>query len=116
MSITVHAFNHREWVKRGLASFGHFADRITHRNVGKEDDGSSYGEWFYASDEPLPNGDRVIYFGSWGSNHSPGAPTHTHAQIFAASDPDELAEFTLRVQHWQSQPEFDDQTEHPDQP
>ncbi len=109
MSITVHAFNHREWVKRGLASFGHFADRITQRNVGKEDDGGSYGEWFHAPDRPLPNGDRVIYYGSWGSDHSPGASTHTHAEIFDGGDPDDMAEYALRVRHWESQPEFDDQ-------
>ncbi|HET6574105.1 MAG TPA: hypothetical protein VFG68_10915 [Fimbriiglobus sp.] len=114
MSITVHAFDHREWVKRGLASFGHFADRITKCNVGKEDDGSSYGEWFHAPDKPLSNGDRVIYHGSWDCDHSPGAPAHTHAQIFAGSDPDELAEFTVRVREWESQPEFDDQFESDD--
>ena len=116
MSITVHAFNHREWVKRGLASFGHFADRIARVNVGKEDDGSGYGEWWFAPHDPLPNGDRVIYYGSWDRDHSPGAATHTHAQIFAGNDPDELAEFTLRVREWESKPEFDDQIEPDDLP
>jgi hypothetical protein len=98
MSKTICAFNHDDWQRLGLADFGSFADRVSEVNVGDEGDGGGYGEWFFVPDEPLPSGLRVIYYGSWGSDHSPGASQHTYATLFNVSDPDELAEFTLRVQ------------------
>lgn len=108
MSFTINAFNDKEWTRLGLADFGDFADQINECNVG-EDSFSGYGEFFFVPDEPLPNGDRVIYFGSWGNDNSPGASMYTHAEIFDVSDPDQLAEFTLRVQEWEVKPEYDDQ-------
>ena len=104
MSKTICAFNHDDWQRYGLAEFGDFADRINEVNVGED-----YGEWYFVPDEPLPTGERVIYYGSWGSDHSPGASMYTHATLFDVTDPDELADFTLRVQHLESQPEHDDQ-------
>lgn len=108
MSFTICAFNHAEWQRHGLADFGYFADKITEINVG-EDSFSGYGEWFYVPDEPLPNGDRVIYFGSWGNDNSPGASLYTHATVFDGTDPDEVADFAVRVRELVAQPEFDDQ-------
>lgn len=108
MSFTISAFNHAEWQRHGLADFAKFGDRITEINVG-EDSFSGYGEWFYVPDEPLPNGDRVIYFGSWGNDNSPGASMYTHATLFDVSDSDELANFAQRVRELESQPEFDEQ-------
>jgi hypothetical protein len=105
MSFTINAFNHEAWARHGLADFGDFADQITECNVG-EDAFSGYGDWFFVPDEPLPNGDRVIYFGSWGNDNSPGASMYTHAEIFDGIDPEEVAEFTLRVQEWESKPEY----------
>lgn len=110
MSFTISAFNHAEWQRHGLAAFSDFADQISERNVG-EDAFSGFGEWFFVADDPLPNGDRVIYFGSWGNDNSPGASMYTHAEIFDGDGPDELAEFTLRVYEWESKPEYDDQPE-----
>jgi hypothetical protein len=105
MPFTLNAFDHDEWERHGLADYSEFADRITECNVG-EDSFSGFGEWFYVPDEPLPNGDRVIYFGSWGNDNSPGASTYTNAEIFDVLDPDELVEFSKRVDHWESQPEY----------
>jgi hypothetical protein len=113
MSFTLTAFNHAEWTRHGLADFGDFADQIIECNAG-EDTFGGYGEWWYAPDEPLPNGDRVIYSGSWDCDHGPGASSYTHAEIFDGVDPDDMAEHTLRVKHWESQPEFDDQFESDD--
>lgn len=104
MPFTINAFNHEEWNRQGLADYSEFADRITECNVG-EDSYSGFGEWFYVPDEPLPNGDRVVYFGSWGNDNSPGASTYTNAEIFDALDPEQLVEFSERVDHWESQPE-----------
>ena len=108
MAYSINAFHHDEWQRLGLVDFGDFADRLTECNVG-EDSFSGYGEWFYIPDEPLPTGERVIYWGSWGNDNSPGASLYTRAEIFDVSDPGELAEFTSRVKHWKTQPEFDEQ-------
>jgi hypothetical protein len=105
MPFTINAFNDEEWKRHGLADYSDFADRITECNVG-EDSFSGFGEWFFVPDETLPNGDRVIYFGSWGNDNSPGASTYTNAEIFDALDPDQLVEFSKRVDHWENQPEY----------
>ena len=105
MPFTINAFNHDEWDRHGLADFSEFADQITECNMG-EDSFSGFGEWYYVPDEPLPNGDRVIYCGSWGNDNSPGASTYTNAEIFDALDPEQLIEFSERVDHWESQPEY----------
>ena len=115
MGYSISAFNHEEWQRRSLSDFGDIADQITEFNVG-EDAFSGYGEWFFVPDEPLPNGDRVIYFGSWGNDNSPGASSYTNAEIFDSNDPDEMADFALRVQHFENQPEYDDQIEQENQP
>jgi hypothetical protein len=101
MPFTINAFNHAEWVQHGLKDYCDFADQITECNAG-EDTFSGFGEWFFVPDAPLPNGDRVIYFGSWGNDNSPGASSYTNAEIF---DGTEDAEFQRRVKHWESQPE-----------
>jgi hypothetical protein len=105
MPYTINAFDDAEWKRHGLADFSEFADQITECNMG-EDAFSGFGEWFFLPDEPLPNGDRVIYFGSWGNDNSPGASTYTNAEVFDALDPDQLIEFSKRVDHWESQPEY----------
>lgn len=105
MPFTLNAFDHEEWERHGLADFGDFADQITECNMG-EDSFSGFGEWYFVPDEPLSNGDRVIYFGSWGNDNSPGASTYTNVEIFDPLDPDQLIEFSKRVDHWESQPEY----------
>ena len=105
MPFTINAFNHAEWQRHGLADYSDFADQITECIVG-EDSFSGCGEWFFVPDEPLPNGDRVIYFGSWGNDNSPGASTYTNAEIFDGNDADDLCAFEDRVNHWESQPEY----------
>jgi hypothetical protein len=107
MPLTLCAFHHDEWQRHGLADFGAFADMISECCVG-EDAFSGYGKWFFVPDKPLPNGDRVIYFGSWGNDHSPGASCHTHAEIFDMSSPDDAKAFDKRVRDWESQPEYDE--------
>jgi len=107
MAYTVNAFNHREWAQHGLADYGDFADKVAECNQG-EDTFSGYGEWFFIPDDPLPNNDRVIYFGTWGNDHSPGASSYTNAEIFNMDDPEDAADYEKRVKDWESQPEWDD--------
>jgi hypothetical protein len=109
MSITINAFSNEEWERHGLAEFGDFADQIAECNI-REERFSGYGEWFYVPDKPLPNGDRVIYFGSWSKDTCPGASIYTNADIFDGNDPDDLSDFALRVRHLESQPEYDEQS------
>ena len=88
MSFTISAFNHDDWNRYGLSDFSEFADQITEVNV-SEDSFSGFGEWFFVPNDPLSNGDRVIYYGSWGNDNSPGASMYTNAEIFDALDPDQ---------------------------
>ncbi len=104
MPFTINAFNHVEWERHGLADFGDFADQIAECNVG-EDAFSGFGEWFFVPGEPLPNGDQVIYFCTWGNDNSPGASMYTNAEIFDGNVPADLAAFAERVTHWESLPE-----------
>lgn len=107
MVFTINAFNHDEWQRYGLAAYEDFADLISECNVG-EDAFSGYGNWFYVPDEPLPNNDRVIYFGSWGNDNSPGASCYTYAEIFDMNDAEDAGAFQHRVREWESQPEYDE--------
>ena len=97
----------------GLADYGDFADMVTECNQG-EDAFSGYGEWFYIPDDPLPNNDRVIYFGTWGNDHSPGASSYTNAEIFDMDDPEDAAEYAKRVKEWEAQPEWEEVEEEAD--
>lgn len=105
MSATICAFDHQGWERRGLACFADFADEISEVNAG-EDAFSGFGEWFFVADESLASGERVIYFGSWGNDHCPGASMYTHAEIFDMADPQEAAKFAQRVSEWEALPEW----------
>ena len=106
MSFTICQFNHQECKRYELADYGDFADMIYECNVG-EDAFSGYGEWFYVPDDPLPNNDRVIYYGSWGNDNCPGASCYTHAEIFNMDDPKDDADYAKQVKHWEAQPDTD---------
>jgi hypothetical protein len=105
MPFTINGFNHKEWSAHNLADYGDFADYVTYCNEG-EDAFSGYGEWYYVPDEPLPNGDRVIYFGSYGNDNSPGASSYTYAEIFDGEDQEDLERFKKQVGEWEAQPEW----------
>ena len=115
MPFTINAIDYDEWKRHGLADFSDYADQITECNMG-EDAFSGFGDWYYIPDEPLPNNDRVIYFGSWGNDNSPGASSYTNAEIFDGLDPDQLTEFSKRVEHWDEQPEFAEGLHNCDEP
>lgn len=99
MPYTVNAFNHAEWEGHGLKDFGDFADAVEYINEQESGYGDLEGEWYFVDDEPLPNGDRVIYYGTHGNDHSPGASMYTNAVIFNKNT--ELAEFRKRRKQWQ---------------
>lgn len=111
MSFTINAFDHETWASYGLAEFADFADRITEVNKGLD-----FGEWYFVAEEPLPTGERVIYYGSWANDHGPGASAHTHATLFDVTSDEGLGDFAERVRDLEAQPEHDDQFEPDDQP
>jgi hypothetical protein len=106
MPVTINAFNHAAWERRGLKDYADFAECVTFCDQSEYGDGQLEGEWFFIDDEPLPNGNRVIYFGSFGNDNAPGASAYTNAEVFDGSDPDEMAEFTIRAQEWEGKPEY----------
>lgn len=116
MSNTICAANHAEWDENSLADYGDFSDMVEYVNQG-EDAFSGYGEWYYIPEEVLPPmkgvqyegkpNERVIYFGSYGNDNSPGASHYTHAEIFDMDDEDDAAEFETRKKEWEGMPEWD---------
>lgn len=102
MIFRISAFDHERWERYGLAEFGTIADMISECNMG-EDAFSGFGEWFYIPENPLPNKDMVIYCGTWGNDHSPGASSYTDAELF---DENQKEEYEKRVSYWQLQPEY----------
>ncbi len=106
MPRTINASNHAEWARNGLKDYGEFAERVTFCNQSAFGDGQLEGEWYFIDEKPLPDASRVIYVGSFGNDNAPGASMHTHATIFDGSDPDDLAEFTVRAQELEAQPEY----------
>ena len=110
MSIKINLRNRSEWDRHGLAAYSDLTGWPVHRrNVGTDDAGAEYGEWFHTPDAPLPAGRRVIYYGHWGTHLPSEDAPHIFAEIFDPADPDELAEFALRVREWESKPEADNQ-------
>jgi len=114
MPFTVQASDHAEWEQNSLADYGDFSDMVEYVNQG-EDAFSGYGDWFYIPDEPLAPmkdvgeykaNERVIYFGSYGNDNSPGASHYTHAEIFDMDDEEDAAEFAKRKAEWEAMEEY----------
>lgn len=102
MPETLSAFDHDRWDRLGLADYSEFSDRTTDCN--QEDLGDcSQGEWYYIPDEPLANGDKVIYNGTWGNYNSPGASSYTYATIYS---PDEEEQFQAAKREWENTEEW----------
>lgn len=86
-SYSVTMSEYREWERFGLSDNPtEFAEFIN-----QEDDygDSMRGEWYYAPDELVTvDGEslRVIYYGTFGNYHSPGACHYTYAELYADGD------------------------------
>jgi hypothetical protein len=106
MPFSVNAFNHAEWERYSLQDFGDFSEMVEYVNQRPDYGDCDCGDWFYIPDEPSPANDRVIYFGSFGNDHSPGASAYTYAELFDMDDKDDSAEFERRKQRWESAPEY----------
>lgn len=106
MPFTVNAFNHAEWERHSLQDFGDFSEQVEYVNQQPDFGDCDCGDWFFIPNERLPSGQRVIYFGSFGNDNSPGASVYTHAELFDMEDEDDAAEFERRKQCWESAPEY----------
>ena len=107
MSHSVNAFHVDEWDSLGLADYSDFSDKTTECNMEELGDGTR-GEWFYIPEGVLPNGDMVIYWGTWNDDHSPGASCYTYAEVY---DPSEKEDYLKGVKHWEDAPEWLDEDE-----
>lgn len=108
MSFKVNLRHCDEWNSHGLLRYADLADQpLIKCNVG-EDESGQYGEWFHVPEEPLPSGQRVIYSAYFGAHLPSEDAPWIFAEVFDPTD-DGLVEYTLRVQHWQGQPERDPQ-------
>ena len=67
MPFTVNAFNHAEWERHFLQDFGDFSEQVEYVNQQPDFGDCDCGDWFFIPDEPLPSGQRVIFFGSFGN-------------------------------------------------
>lgn len=114
MSFTVKASDHSEWEKNSLEDFCDFSDKIEYVNQG-EDAFSGYGEWHYIPDEPLAPmkdvgeykaNERVVYYGTYGNDNSPGASHYTYGEIFDMDDEEDAAEYNRVVARWKEQDEY----------
>jgi hypothetical protein len=110
MSFTITEFNYDEWKLYGLKDYSDFAECVSECNQHTWGDDTTSGEWFFVDDEPpLPPGepdDRVIYFGTWGNDNSPGTSMYTHGEIFDMSNPNDAAKFEKRKAEWEAFPEW----------
>ena len=98
---------HSMWGKfRGLQPFFDFAHLLTKCNKGRD---GGYGDWFYLAADRLDGNIAVIYSGCWDEDQPADDPAFLHAELFHMDDAGDAAEYTLRVQHLQGQPEFDEQ-------
>lgn len=111
MSITVNAFSQSEWEGHSLQDFGDFSEMVEFVNQRPDFGDCDCGDWFFIPDDPLPSGERVIYFGTFANDHSPGASQFMYAEIFDMGDEDDAALFEQRKRHWESASEYLDQCE-----
>ncbi|MBN9519369.1 hypothetical protein J0H58_12740 [bacterium] len=108
MSVKINLLHRNEWNKHGLLKYSELIDQpITKCNTGQDESGE-YGEWYFVPEAPLPSGRRVIYYAYFGAHLPREDAPWIFAELFDPTD-DELAEYTLRVQQWQGQPERDPQ-------
>lgn len=127
MPFTVKASEHQEWEENRLADYSEFSDMVEYVNQRPDYCDSYRGDWYYIPDGVLPPmegvdygdqkpNERVIYFGSFGNDNSPGADSYTNAEIFDMDDPEDAAEFEERKAEWEAAPEYLDDGEDDGQP
>lgn len=107
MSLKFNLRHRREWDQRHLMSYRELVGQPRARRNTGEDHSGEYGEWFFVPDAPLPTGECVIYYGYYGAHLPRTDAPHIFAQLFDTNDPDDMVEFTFRVQEWYGQPERD---------
>jgi len=111
MTDTIRACHHQEWERQGLQDYGDFAECVSECNQQEWADCNS-GEWFYIPDDPMPPCEefpyerRVIYYGSWGNDNSPGASHYTSAAVYDMTDSNDVEEYERDKSAWEEQPEW----------
>jgi hypothetical protein len=107
-TITINAFNHREWSLYGLDSIQDM-DCVEYVNQGDDYGDSLRGDWFEVLEQTVSRDGvtfRVIIHGTFANDHSPGASCYTWANLYDMADADEMAEFAADCLRWESFPEY----------
>ncbi len=105
MSFTICACEVEEWHHYELEDYCDFSEKITEYNQEERCDHTK-GRWYYIPDGLLPNGDRVIYFGTWGNDNAPGSSSYTYAEVYDTEDDDEKAKFEKDMAELKAYPEW----------
>lgn len=92
--------NHAEIARLGIPDPD--MDRAEYFNQREDYCDSMQGEWFADHPEPLADGSRVIFGGSFGNDHSPGCDHYTWAEVYG---PDELDDYNARLAYLEALPE-----------
>ena len=82
----------------GRQDFSDYADCVEYCNQRTVYGDSLEGDWFYADDV---NG--LIYSGTFGNDHSPGASHYTYCDVY-----DTREEYQRAKTEWESYPEYDE--------
>lgn len=92
----LNAFNDRKyWAEYKLKDFGDYAEMVEYVNDRPDCFDSNRGDWFYGDDER-----KILYSGTYGNDHSPGASMYTYAEILTPE------EYRQALEKWNKAPAY----------
>ncbi len=111
--LDISAHDHHEFENFKLKEFNEYSSQIhsCDQHTFGED---TIGEWFYVDEGPVVSSKgsyKVIYHGTWGPDHSPGADCFTTASLYYTDDENDMAQFVIDLKQWQDLPEWREEEE-----
>lgn len=107
---TINLFDYKSWEKYRLKDYAEFSDMTSDILVRTHGDDTTSGTWYFIDDElhlvPDQGSFKVIYVGTWGNDHSPGASSYTYAFLYDVDCPDDMAAYAEHVGQLQSAEEY----------
>lgn len=90
------ASDYREWAAQELKDYSDFAECVEYVNQSDDYGDCLRGDWYAADPDNL-----VVYYGTFGNDHSPGASHYTYADKFESKE-----DYDECVARWESYPEY----------
>ena len=84
------------WNAESLKPYGSYSECVTYCNQSEDYADSMRGDWYYCDDDT-----ETVYFGTFGTYHSPGASHYTHAETFRNRE-----EYLAAKDFCEAQPEY----------